>query len=228
MRDLTRRIPFGAQSRDRRKAAFISVKNDIRRHAGILGGLFSTHDYLHGKNGWIDCMFLGRKPSVFYNCVLDTTRNAYKEQVRELAYEQSYTLAPDSEPRLFDHAIKDPRSGLWTMTLSEKKRFDALDGLSRSEWVERQIPRIANDGTITVYEGWTLHHDYRFGIGLHATLDVPCLTIEAVNAFVQRFLAFEVEYANPNPISYRYDEIENWHIESNAIADPDQWSKSLS
>jgi len=100
--------------------------------------------------------------------------------------------------------------------------------LSRIEWVERQIPRIANDGTITVYEGWTLHHDYRFGIGLHATLDVPCLTIEAVNAFVQRFLAFEVEYANPNPISYRYDEIENWHIESNAIADPDQWSKSLS
>jgi hypothetical protein len=228
MRDLTRRIPFGAQSRDRRKAAFICVKNDIRRHAGILGGLFSTHDYLHGKNGWIDCMFLGRKPSVFYNCVLDTTRNAYKEQVRELAYEQSYTLAPDSEPRLFDHAIKDPRSGLWTMTLSEKKRFDALDGLSRSEWVERQIPRIANDGTITVYEGWTLHHDYRFGIGLHATLDVPCLTIEAVNAFVQRFLAAEAEYANPNPISYRYDEIENWHAESNAIADPDQYSRPVS
>lgn len=132
MRHLTRRIPFGAQSRYRRRAAFISVKNDIRRHAGILGGLFSTHDYLHGKNGWIDCMFIGRTPPVFYNCVLETTRNAYKEQLRELAYEQSYTLAPDSEPRLFDHAVKDPRSALWTMTLSEKKRFDALDGLSRS------------------------------------------------------------------------------------------------
>ncbi|MFM8899601.1 MAG: hypothetical protein ACKOF9_06585 [Burkholderiales bacterium] len=82
MRHLTRRIPFGAQSRYRRRAAFISVKNDIRRHAGILGGLFSTHDYLHGKNGWIDCMFIGRTPPVFYNCVLETTRNAYKEQVR--------------------------------------------------------------------------------------------------------------------------------------------------
>lgn len=78
----SRRIPFGAQSRVRRKAAFISVKNNIRRHAGILGGLFSTQDYLHGENGWVDCFFLGNKPPVFYNCVIDTTRNAYKEQVR--------------------------------------------------------------------------------------------------------------------------------------------------
>ena len=223
-----KRIPFGERSRRQRKAAFIFVKNDIRRHANILGGLFFTHDYLHGKNGWIDCLFLGRKPPVFYNCVLDTTRNAYKEQVRELAYEQSYTLAPDSKLRLFDHAVKDPRSGLWTMTLPEEKRFEALDGLSRGEWVERQVPRIANNGVIKIYEGWALHHDYRFGIGLHATLDVPYLTIEAVNAFIHRFLATEAEYANTNPISYRYDEIENWNIESNAIADPDQWSKSLS
>ena len=63
---------------------------------------------------------------------------------------------------------------------------------------------------------------------MHATLDVPCLTIKAVNAFVQRFLAAEAEYANPNPISYRYDEIENWHVESNAIAVPDQCSKPVS
>jgi len=223
-----RRIPFCAQSRGRRKAAFISVKNNIRRHAGILGGLFSTQDYLHGKNGWIDCFFLGRKPPVFYNCVIDTTRNAYKEQVRELAYEQSYALVSAVDHRLFEHAVKDPSSGLWAMTLPEEKRFDALDGLTRREWVERQIPRIANDGAIKVHEGWTLHHDYRFGIGLHVTLDVPYLTIEAVNAFILRFLAVEVAYANPSPISYSYDELENWHIESNAMADPGQWPKPLS
>jgi hypothetical protein len=105
---------------------------------------------------------------------------------------------------------------------------DALDGLTRREWAERQIPRIANDGAIKVHEGWTLHHDYRFGIGLHVTLNVPYLTIEAVNAFILRFLAVEVAYANPSPISYRYDELENWHTESNAMADPGQWPKPLS
>ena len=75
------------------------------------------------------------------------------EQVRELACEQSYTLAPDSELRLFDHAVKDPRSGLWTMTLPEEKRFDALDGLPRSEWVAQQIPHIADSAVIKIHEG---------------------------------------------------------------------------
>jgi hypothetical protein len=224
----SRRLPFGSQSRERRKAAFISVKNEIRRHAGVLGGLFSTDDYLHGKNGWIDCFFLGSKPPVFYNCVIDTTRNAYKEQVRELAYEQSYALVPPSERSLFDHAVKDPISGLWAISLPEEERFAALDGLSRRAWIERQIPSIANEGEIKVHEGWTLHHDYRFGIGLHVTLDVPYLTIEAVNAFIHRFLATEAAYANPNPVSYRYDEMENWHIESNAMVEPGLWQKPLS
>ena len=224
----SRRLPFGSQSRERRKAAFISVKNEIRRHAGVLGGLFSTDDYLHGKNGWIDCFFLGSKPPVFYNCVIDTTRNAYKEQVRELAYEQSYALVPPSELSLFEHAVKDPITGLWAISLPEEERFAALDGLSRREWIERQIPRIANEGAIKVHEGWTLHHDYRFGIGLHVTLDVPYLTIEAVNAFIHRFLATEAAYANPNPVSYRYDEMENWHIESNAMVEPGLWPKPLS
>lgn len=225
MRHLTRRIPFGAQSRGRRKAAFISVKNDIRRHARILGGLFYTHDYLHGKNGWIDCLFLGRKPPVFYNCVLDTTRNAYKEQVRELVYERSYVLAPDDGPGLLEQAVRDPVSGMWTSTLSEAERLDALGGLSRHEWVEQQIPHIADSAVIKIHEGWTLHHDYRFGIGLHAILDAPYLTIDVVNAFVERFLATEAGYANPNPISYRHVEIENWHIESNAIAGPDAFRR---
>jgi hypothetical protein len=47
------------------------------------------------------------------------------------------------------------------------------------------------------------------------------LTIDVVNAFVESFLATEADYADPNPISYRHVEIENWQIESNAIADPD-------
>ncbi len=216
-----KRIPFGEQSRRQRKGAFISVKNDILRHANILGGLFSTHDYLHGKNGWIDCTFLGRKPPVFYNCVLDTTRNAYKEQVREMAYERSYALATDDGPSFLEQAVRDPVSGMWTSTRPEAKRLDALGGLSRRDWVKQQIPHIADSAVIKIHEGWTLHHDYRFGIGLHAVLDVPYLTIDVVNAFVERFLATEADYADPNPISYRHVEIENWQIESNAIADPD-------
>ncbi|MBK7050067.1 MAG: hypothetical protein KBF98_13790 [Rhodoferax sp.] len=52
-----RHIPFGEQSRHYRKNAYIEIKNLIRRDAPVLGGLFTTHDYMHGKNGWIDGFF---------------------------------------------------------------------------------------------------------------------------------------------------------------------------
>ena len=89
-----RHIPFGKRSRKYRKRAYIEIKNKIRRHAAVLGGLFTTHDYMHGKNGWVDVFFLAGKAPSFYNCVLDTTRNAYKDRVRELAFDRSYELVP--------------------------------------------------------------------------------------------------------------------------------------
>ncbi|MCW5620261.1 MAG: hypothetical protein KIS79_04045 [Burkholderiales bacterium] len=52
------RAPFGEQSRRRRNREYIGVKNRIRHTAPILGGRFTTHDYLHGENGWMDAPFL--------------------------------------------------------------------------------------------------------------------------------------------------------------------------
>lgn len=214
-----KRTSYRWRPRRQRKAAFISVKNDIRRHTKFLGGLFTTYDYLHGKNGWIDCLFLSKKPQIFYNCVIDTTTHMFKESVWELAYERSYALVPETNLSLFDQATKDPISGRWKFTPTAEKQFYAFGGLTRSEWVNENIRIIANKKIIQVNETVSLHHDYKFGIGLHATLDVPYLTIETVSTFIERFLLTETEYRISKPIIYCYDEIENWHIESNLIAD---------
>ena len=217
-------IPFGEQSREYRKNAYIEIKNLICKHAPILGGLFTTHDYMHGKNGWIDGYFLGRKSPHFYNFVIDTTRNVYKEKVRDLAFDRSYELVANCEPGIFDSMVKDSKTGMWTSVSSTPQQFDQFGGLSRCQWIEQQIPIIADQKTIKVFEGWTLHRDYSFGIGLHATINAPYLTIEAVNDFIRIFMQTEARYQSIIPLSYAPEDIEHWGIESNAILQPDQWN----
>jgi hypothetical protein len=222
-RSTQNRTPFELQPRRQQKVAYIDVKNRIRRAASVLGGKFVTHDYMNGKNGWLDVCFLGRKAPVFYNLTIDTTTYAYKEAVWHRSWELSHELAPDREPFL-GRAVKNPKTGMYEVPPREPLRYPELDGMTRFEWVESQQRLIADSGEIQVYEEWTLHRDYACGIGLHATIDVPYLTIETVNGFVDRFLALESDYRDPVPRSYRHDEIAHWGLETNAVIEPWDWA----
>ena len=132
----------------------------------------------------------------------------YKERVRELAFDRSYALVPDCEPGIFDAMVKDFKTGMWTTTPADPKHFTQFGGLSRHEWVEQQIPIIANERVVQVFEECTLHNDYCFGIGLHATIDVPYLTVAAVNDFIRRFMKSEAMFHSRVPLTYSHDEIE--------------------
>lgn len=218
------RTPFELQSRRRQKAAYIDVKNRIRYAAPVLGGKFVTHDYMHGKNGWLDAFFLGRKAPVFYNVTIETTVCAYKEAVWHRSWELSHELALDREPPFLGRTVRDPKTGLYQLPPREPLRYPEFNGMTRFDWVESQQRVIADSGEIQVFEEWTLHPDYACGIGLHATIDVSFLTIEAVNGFVDRFLTLESDYRDPVPRSYRHDEIAHWGLESNALIEPWDWA----
>ena len=125
--------PFNHQSRRQQRAAYIGLKNKIRRAAPILGSQFYTHDYLHGENGWAGVFFLGHKAPLFYNAMLETTRAAYKDAVWDIAWERSYALAPDTEPSLLDLMVKDPESGNYVVPERDPVLYPELDGLSRIE-----------------------------------------------------------------------------------------------
>lgn len=224
---MTRRFnsptPFHKQSRHQQRDAYIELKNNIRRASVILGGYFHTHDYLHGQNGWADVYFLGSKAPVFYNAALQTTRTAYKESVWDFAWDRSYELAPDVEPSLLELMEKDLKTGNYVVPEREPVRYPALSGLTRMDWVQAQLPLIANEGTIQVFEEWTLHRDYSYGIGLHVTLDVPFLAIAAINGFIERFLVNESGYRSTQPCSYTHTDVEHWGVESNALLEPWEW-----
>ena len=223
----TTRTPFNERSRRSRKIAFSRAKNRITRAAPVLGGKFTTHTYMHGNNGWIDAHFLGTKPPISYSLALQTTLCEYKELVRSRAWELSDELAPEWDLPLFDGAVKDPTTGHYVSRRREPVRYPQLQNMTRLEWCEAQHQKIADSGDIHVFEKWTLHHDYHHGIGLHATIDVPVLTIEAVNAFIDRFLLTEANFLDPTPHTYRYEQVLHWGLDANALIEPWEWDAAL-
>jgi hypothetical protein len=68
-----------------------------------------------------------------------------------------------------------------------------------------------------------LHRDYEFGMGLEAVIDVPFLTIAAIEGFIDRFLNTEKEFRSNTPLSYSYEEAGPWGLESNALIEPWDW-----
>ena len=189
------------------------VKRDILQAAPALGGLFYTHDYLHGKNGWIDCYFLGKNKFTFYNCALETARYAYKEAVSEAAWDAADELVHYDYDLIFRRTDKESQRD----TDASHSEFG---GLTRFEWVKQEQRRLADTGRIQVFEKLSLHRNYRFGIGLHATIDVPYLTVDTINNFISQFLGDEKPYYRNQALTYSYDKIEYWGLEPNAIVEP--------
>lgn len=215
-----RHTPFHKRSSKARKLAFIRMKNNIRRSAPVLGGLFYTHDYVHGQNGWVDIYFLGRQKGVFYNVTLQTARYEYKEEVSQAAWDAADALSPHRF-NLFEDAKKDPVTGHWISNPKPEGALDAFGGLSRWDWIRAEEVRIANARTVKVHARVELDRDYAHGIGLHATIDAPYLTVEAINDFIRAFLAAgEKAYRDENALSYSHEEVGYWGLESNALVEP--------
>lgn len=196
--------------------------NLIRRAAPMLGGTYYTHDYMHGKNGWLDLYFLGVRFPIFYNVALQTARHAYKEKVLNEALRRVDLIVPEHE-KWRDITHKEPGTGQYVTRQREPQRYAELDGLSRYEWVFAQQQVIADEKCVKIYERWEVRKDYISGVGIHATLDVPYLTAEAVERFIERFLADPQSYHNPVPLSYASSDIDDWGMEANSLVEPWEW-----
>lgn len=215
--------PFLSTSRKNRKKCFIETKNTIRLHAAVLGGKFTAHAYMHDNTSWMDAYFLGNTTNVFYNLDIETTQHHYKEMVWDQAWDESCKLVPFNESWLDGFSKIDKIEGEHSTVFSSRV-YPEFGDLNRYSWMLSQLPRIANSKQITVCEKWSLHHDYAYGIGLHACIDVPYITIDALNRFIDRFLETECDYTNPNLLSYCFDEIKNWGIDTNPIIDALDWA----
>jgi hypothetical protein len=175
---------------------------------------------MHGSNAWIDACFLSKhRALVFYNCTLETTRYRYKEIVESRAWENAEKLLPRQGSAL-DFGPEGQRRFENDMHAARTE----FGGLTRAEFWNAEEKRIADSLEFAVNEEVTLHYDYRYGIGLHATLNVPHLTIAAVNDFVRRFQKCEKPYSDPAPLRYSYEEVGHWGLDANQIVEPKDYA----
>jgi hypothetical protein len=174
-----------------------------------VGGLFSTDIYIDSSTAWIDIWFLSkRKPLVMYNVTLETTLQAYRDAIRNAAFDATYDMNNESQMQELDMEVisRDPKNGTVTARFPKPKPRPEFGGLTSKQWHDKQEKRIANSGEICVYEHWTLHRNYHVGIGLHATIHEPLLTIEVINRFVEWFLQTEAEYLGTQPFQFSYEQ----------------------
>lgn len=220
MRNPFRITPYHRRPRRDRKRVFIRVKNDIRRAAPVLGGRFYTPDYLHGENAWADVFFLAeRRNQCFFNATLSTARHELAEKADMLAFERALELREYRSPRF--EAANDSGHRLMVPDPSESEPHAVFDGLTRREWVARERHRIIAEGEVTVREHIELDHGYAAGIGVHAVLDVPAITVAVIEGFIDRFRANGERGWQGRLIPIAAEEIGEWdHFVANAIVDP--------
>jgi hypothetical protein len=225
---LKRTMPFNERSRSQRKLSYIQVKNEIRRQAPVIGGLFSTHSYINSNTSWLDIWFLSKKNLVMYNVTLDTTLQAYRDAIWNAAFDATFDINNESHMQELEMEVlsRDAKTGAVTTRFADPLPRAEFGGFTSMQWQKAQEERLADSGQIQVYEKWTLHRDYSCGIGLHATIHEPCLTIDVINQFIKIFLENETEYRGEQSFQFSYEqckEAEKSGQDSNVIVDPLEW-----
>lgn len=216
---------FFEQSRRRRKQATIQVKNRIVRHAPILGGLFTTPDYMHAGMQWADFHFLTAYGDSFFNGTAITARHRFFEDAHAQAMERSFELVPATEsPGRFREMFRELPGGMLEWIPQPEAASEVFGGMTRTAWVEVEARRLIEAACVYVREGWSADHSYRYGTGLAVVLDVPAITIGSLNSFITRFREMgEVDWSNPVAKSFSLADMPVDRVQSNLLLDPAQW-----
>lgn len=188
-----------------RRDTFARLARDIRLQPG--GEAFRSHQVIGGADGapddfdcsWADVLFLsekGRKNGLFYNAmirsVVDQVVNDIEERIDADLDDRLSAAGLDHSQRLIVSMTRDPQNrGYRVMNFErpyEGVRHGALDGLSEEEFKIRELT-LALDLPPTLVMRRSLDKDYRYGIGLHVSIEAERINRRSIEAFIVEFLA---------------------------------------
>jgi hypothetical protein len=205
-----RKPAFVTWPKHRQREAWTRLRNDIRQ--GVKEGRSPLFESRHVEEDdphplalqWADIFLLGQDRRTIWNVTLSTGRRLVWDEVKDKAREAARAkLSADDEavedadwmmgPGCF---IKLPKEGkskvaMYQWNPGEPPRHPSLGGRTLREAQKDEERRIIVEDRPVVHEGWTLHRDYRYGIGVHAVVETEQFTRAALERWVGQFREFE-------------------------------------
>lgn len=178
---------FLEKSKNIRKKLRQNLKNKIVKAYFDYGRLFTTNHYVTPDSSWLDISFLSKDKTKIYSCAISNAVVAIEEKAGQLAHNEADQIVPYNpqlEDPTFKHYVENGKS-YYKMQFKNQK-YPEFDNNTRSEWISKRTEELTNE--VSIYEKTELKTNYRFIIGLHATLNTECLDTDRINSFIIDFI----------------------------------------
>ena len=204
--------PFSELSRHKQRDEFIKLRQKIKNKK-------------HGENfyGWspltepgrpalynqeVQIYFPGLDGHTIWNAYVFTAAYAYWGNISEIVSNKAWELAPEKSRRLLDDLIPqyDASGRFKHYIMKEESPHPALGNKTRGEFMqEYESELIRNDtgNTAPVFEEFRIEPGFEYGIGLYATIDVPTITVDALESMIAKFRAMgEKPWKSETPVPH--------------------------
>lgn len=206
-------------NRQYHKSNYINVKNIIHQSKDTLGGLFDSDDDINGDTQWVDFVFISKKERIFWNAEIITTRIAFRDKIRDVAFTQlDEILGNDWHQKypLFKEGEQTSHHSEKTWIPEEEKFIPELEGLTWPQWLNKREKELADSGKYFVNESIAIDKHYKYGRGLHIIKNVESISIDTINSFISEFLKDGERASQANePFTFSSDSFQ-WDKELNA------------
>lgn len=174
--------PFTALSHRKRRAEVMRIKGLIHRERHRCGGLsYDDCDIdaaiAFGSWDWIDILFLGRDPAVYWNAEIVTAHVAFNDAVENAAFDEAWPMLSKAEQAQEAHMETTPNVNANGKVISHtwlrkpEVAYPQFGGLNFGEYLDRRQEEIAQDASPTIFCGYRILPGFRSGIGLKMIVD---------------------------------------------------------
>jgi len=178
--------PFITLPLHRRRDMCVALGNKIRHNAHKFGGSFHAPEIPDGN--WADFFFLGQAKGVFWNTSAITRQAATERVIHDMTLDSALNKLPEE---VRDEAWRGYVFGL----LNPEKELGRIEfgGKTLGEYVEESQAITLAKNPPLVPETVRVEIEYYSGIGLEMVLDVPEMSIAAVEEGIRKFRVIEGE-----------------------------------
>lgn len=178
--------PFITLPLHKRRDECVALGNKIRHNAHTFGGAFHAPEVPEGT--WADFFFLGQAKGVLWNASAITLQAATKQAAEEMAWDMALAKLPEE---VRDDAWWDYIFG----KLNPEKELGRLEfgGKTLGEYLEEVRADILANNPPRIEEHFGVEIEYCWGIGLTMVLDVPEMSVAAIEDGIRKFRVIESE-----------------------------------